>query len=272
MPLRIVTANVNGVRAARRNGGFDELAALRAQVLCLQEVRATHEQLHEAISGTAFSGWHVSHSPAATLGRNGVAVLSKQQPSAVRVGLGAPEFDDHGRWIEVDIDSAIGSLTVVSAYVPTGDAEKPEKQAEKYRFLTAMDRRMAALATRATRTDRQAFVSGDFNVAHRQEDVKNWKGNLSSAGFLPEERAHIDRWLARGRWTDLGRVAAGEGPGPYTWWSWRGKAFDNDAGWRIDYALATKDLATRLRSVRVARAESYDTRWSDHAAVVVTFA
>jgi exodeoxyribonuclease-3 len=130
---------------------------------------------------------------------------------------------------------------------------------------------MSALATRATRTGRQAFVSGDFNVAHRQEDLRNWKGNLTSAGFLPQERAHIDRWLARGRWTDLGRAAAGEGPGPYTWWSWRGKAFDNDAGWRIDYALATRGLAARMRSVRVARAASYDTRWSDHAAVAVTF-
>ena len=115
-----------------------------------------------------------------------------------------------------------------------------------------------------------ALVCGDFNIAHHEVDIKNWKGNLTSAGFLPDERRYLDRWFA-GPWTDLGRSCGGQGPGPYTWWSWRGQAFDNDAGWRIDYQVATPALAARARSASVGRAESYDARWSDHAALTVDF-
>jgi len=113
-------------------------------------------------------------------------------------------------------------------------------------------------------------IAGDLNVAHAEVDIKNWKGNLKKAGFLPEERAFLDEWLANG-WVDLGRVHGGEGPGPYTWWSWRGKAFDNDAGWRIDYLLATEALAANAAGVSVGRADSYAERWSDHAAVTADF-
>jgi exodeoxyribonuclease-3 len=270
--LRVVSVNVNGIRAAVRRGGIDWLVAADADVICLQEVRATHDQLHEAIADSPLAGYHVTHSPASSLGRNGVAVLTKDQPVAARIGMASNEFDHQGRWVEVDVDTAAGPITAVSVYVHTGDADDAAKQGEKYRFLDAMTARMGALSRRATRTGRQAIVCGDLNVAHRQQDLKNWKGNLGKAGFLEDERAYFDRWFGRGTWTDLGRAAAGDIDGPYSWWTWRGQAFDKDVGWRIDYALATRGLAERCRAVTVGRAPSYAERWSDHAPVSADFA
>lgn len=260
----VVTANVNGIRAARRNGGVDWLASCGADVLCLQEVRATREQLEEALAGTALENWHLAHEQAPDLGRAGVAILSRDVPTAVRPGPRG--LAGQGRWVEVDLDTRVGPLTVVSTYIHAGELGSPKQQA-KYAFLDAMTRRLEALR----KSEREAIVLGDFNIAHREVDLKNWKGNRGQVGFLEEERAYLDRWFAR-HWTDLGRAFAGEGPGPYTWWSVRGKAFDTDTGWRIDYAIATSGLADRMRSVEIGRASSYDSRWSDHAPVTVAFA
>ena len=116
-----------------------------------------------------------------------------------------------------------------------------------------------------------AVVTGDLNVAHREDDLKNWKGNLRKSGFLPEERDRFDQWFRAGHWVDVQRAAHGPGPGPYTWWSWRGQAFDNDSAWRIDYQLASRPLAARVSTASVGRAAAYDLRWSDHAAVVVDY-
>jgi exodeoxyribonuclease-3 len=272
-----ITANVNGIRAAARRGGLEWLAAAKADVICLQEVRATHEQVHEQLAGSDLARMHVSHSAAESLGRNGVAVLTRSEPREVREGVGDPAFARQGRWIEVDIDSALGPLTVVSAYVHTGEADTP-KQEEKFRFLDAMDKRLAALRRRASRLKGHVLVTGDFNVAHAEVDIKNWKGNRDKAGFLPEERAYLDRWFGPaggdkpGPWHDLGRTLGGPGPGPYTWWSWRGKGFDTDGGWRIDYQIVTPGLAERARRAEVGKAPSYAERWSDHAPLTVTFA
>ena len=263
----LVTANVNGIRAASRRGGLAWLEAAEADVICLQEIRATHEQLHEVLRETTLGDWHVAHAPAPQLGRAGVAVLTREQPSAIRVDTKVKGLDGLGRWLEVDCDGPGGPITVVSAYVHTGEADTA-KQVEKFRFLAAMDKRMAAL--RRPARGRGVLVCGDLNVAHHQVDIKNWRGNRGKAGFLEEERAYFDGWLAR-HWVDLGRAHGGDGPGPYTWWSWRGKSFDTDGGWRIDYALATADLARRCRSVVVGRAATYDERWSDHAPVVAAF-
>ena len=136
-----------------------------------------------------------------------------------------------------------------------------------YEMLEGAWSRLAELRA----SGRHVLLTGDLNIAHTNLDIKNWKGNLKSAGFLPEERAYIDRLLEAGEWVDVHRALAGDVPGPYTWWSQRGKAFDNDSGWRIDYHLASKELATRAVSARVDRAASYDTRWSDHAPLVVTY-
>jgi len=255
--MRLIAANVNGVRAAARRGGLAWLAEQDADVITLQEVRASPEQLAKALADAGLGSYEVALAEAAQPGRAGVAVLAREpiEEPVRELGEGV---DDAGRWLQV----AVGGLTVVSCYVHTGEAGSP-RQDTKYRFLEAMSQRLAQLPD-------QAIVTGDLNIAHREVDIKNWKGNLRRAGFLPDERAYLDRWLAAG-WVDLGRRHGGPGPGPYTWWSWRGKAFDNDAGWRIDYALAAPGLADRVRSVHIGRAATYAERWSDHAPVVVEF-
>jgi exodeoxyribonuclease-3 len=266
---RVVTANVNGIRAAARRGGLDWLAGTGANVLCLQEVRATHEQLHEALADSPLRGWHVAHAPAPTLGRAGVAILTRTPVLAERTRTRQAGIDGLGRWIEVDCEGPGLPVTVVSVYVHTGEAGTL-KQEDKFRFLDGMERRLASLRSAARKKGGAVLVCGDLNVAHREVDLKNWRGNRDKAGFLPEERVYFDRWLGR-HWVDLGRRHGGVGPGPYTWWSWRGRSFDTDGGWRIDYALATAELAERCTDVSVGKASTYDDRWSDHAPVQVTF-
>ena len=262
--VRLISANVNGVRAAARRGGIDWLAAQRPDVMTLQEVRADDAQLAEVLDAGGFAGWHVAHIEACAKGRAGVAVVSRTPLLAVRVDL--PGFEGTGRWVEVDLATPTGLLTVVSTYVHTGETATA-RQLEKMRFLGAMTFRMGALAADVGRL---GVVTGDLNVAHRQEDLRNWKGNLKKAGFLPEERAVIDTWLGGG-WVDVQRRLAGDEPGPYTWWSWRGQAFDTNTGWRIDYQLATTALGERAVTSSVGRALTYAERWSDHAAVVVDY-
>lgn len=264
-----MTANVNGIRAAERRGGLHWLAGAKPDVLCLQEVRATHAQLHEALAEGPLSGWHVSHAPAPQLGRAGVAVLTRVPPTAMRDGARIAGLAGQGRWVEVDVETELGPVTVVSVYVHSGEADTP-KQDDKFAFLVAMDRRLSTLRRSVARSGSQAIVCGDLNIAHREGDIKNWKGNRGKAGFLEEERAYLDRWFARD-WSDLGRQLQGPGPGPFTWWSWRGQAFDTDAGWRIDYAFATPGLAARAVAATVGRAPSYAERWSDHAPLVIDF-
>lgn len=139
-----------------------------------------------------------------------------------------------------------------------------------------MTQRLDTLRKGVARRKREVVVTGDFNVAHAEVDIKNWRANRDKAGFLPEERAYLDRWFGpagegSGPWADLGRALGGPGPGPYTWWSWRGRGFDTDGGWRIDYVITTAGLAKRATSAEVGKAPTYAERWSDHAPLVVTF-
>lgn len=269
--LTVVSANVNGVRAALRKGGLAQLREAqdvgRADVICLQEVRATTEQLHECLAEAGFDGAHIAHDSSAKLGHAGVAIVSKYALQDITFGVGAKEFAKTGRWVEATVDHPTGAFVVASVYVPTGNAEIEEKQAEKYRFLDAMTKRMRA----HMKSGVEALMVGDLNVAHRQADLKNWKGNLKSAGFLPEERAYFDAWLGQHGWVDLHRRYFGDVDGPYTWWSNRGQAFDNNVGWRIDYLLATAGLAGRCTDIEIGRAASYADRWSDHASVTAYF-
>lgn len=273
MAVRIASVNVNGVRAAYRKGMGDWLAGRNVDILALQEVRAETADL------TALLGpdWHVWHDTATAKGRAGVAIASRIPSDVSRIALGPDEFDSAGRWLEVDFQINDTPLTVVSTYVHSGEVGTP-KQVEKFKFLDAMTERMAELATPGARV----LIVGDLNVGHRTLDIRNWKGNVKNAGFLPEERAYFDRMLgaeddpaynagAGLGWIDVGRKAAGEVDGPYTWWSQRGQAFDNDTGWRIDYHLATPTLAAGASGYTIDRAASWDTRWSDHAPVVVDY-
>lgn len=263
--MRLITANVNGIRAAARRGGLTWLAAQDADVLSLQEVRASDEQLRALLADSGLAGWHLAHSPSSTAkGHAGVAILSRVPFRTVRA-LPHDVFAGQGRWLEVDIETASGPVTVASTYVHTGEALTP-RQDEKYAFLALVEERLAEWSS----AGRHAVLTGDLNIAHTEDDLKNWKGNLGKAGFLEGERAILDRWFGA-HVVDVHRRLHGPGPGPYTWWSWRGRAFDNDAGWRIDYHLATRPLAERARAAQVGRAPSYAERWSDHAPVTVDY-
>lgn len=258
--LRVASVNVNGIRAAVRNGMHAWLETADVDVLTLQEVRGQDEHLE-----AAFPGWSIAHIESPMKGRAGVAIVSRTPPQDVRTALGDGDFDSTGRWIEADFDFAGRPLTIVSAYVHTGEAGTP-KQDDKWRMLDAIEARLPQLSA----ADGHALLTGDLNVGHRELDIKNWKGNLKKAGFLPRERAYFDRFLESG-WVDIGRRTHGEVPGPYTWWSMRGKAFDNDAGWRIDYHLASPALADHAENYQVHRAPSYAQRWSDHAPVIADY-
>lgn len=277
-PLRIASVNTNGVRAAFRKGMGDWVDAANIDILALQEVRAATSDLEDLFGPE----WDVLHDPATAKGRAGVAILSRAKASIHRVELGATDFDSAGRWLEADYEVNGSIVTVVSTYVHSGSVDTP-KQVEKYKFLDAMTERLPQLANHSE----YAVVLGDLNVGHRELDIKNWKGNVKHAGFLPQERAYFDRFFGpHGEsvtgvdgsvgtglgWVDIGRRHAGEVDGPYTWWSMRGRAFDTDTGWRLDYHVATPALAATVVDYRVHRAATHAERWSDHAPVVVDYA
>jgi len=274
--VRIASINVNGIRAATRKGMLEWLADAEVDVMALQEVRASADEL-----ALALPGWELVNDEALAKGRAGVAIASRTAPTATRTVLGQEGLDSAGRWIEADFEIEGERLTVVSAYVHTGEADTPRQDA-KWAFLDAMEVRMPRLRAESP----LALIMGDLNVGHRELDIRNWKGNVKKAGFLPRERAYFDRFLGTDGeavtgvdgstgtglgWVDVGRRFHGEVDGPYTWWSMRGRAFDNDTGWRIDYHLATPALADRVTDYRVLRAPSWDTRWSDHSPVVADY-
>lgn len=264
VPITVSTVNVNGVRAAARKGMLPWLETTDADVICLQETRANDGELTKALAPALDSGWHLASAEPSAKGRNGVAILSRIAPDAVRVGFGVDEFADSGRYIEADF----GDVTVASLYLPSGEVGT-ERQDEKERFMAAFAK---FLAVAAASPDRDVVVCGDWNIAHTENDLKAWKTNRKNSGFLPEEREWVSALLADDApWTDVVRELHPGVEGPYSWWSYRGKAFDNDAGWRIDYQLATQSLAERAKEAVTERAEAYDQRWSDHAPVTVRY-
>lgn len=258
MAIILSTVNVNGVRAAATKGMLAWLDATEADIVCLQETRATDAQTAAALAPALAAGWVLTHAEPESKGRAGVGILSRRAPDAVRIGFGSTEFAASGRYLEADF----GELTVASVYVHSGEENTP-KQDEKYRFMAELG---AYLKTRTG----EFVVSGDWNIAPAEVDLKNWKGNQKSAGFLPEERAWIAELLAVG-YVDVVRALHPDVAGPYSWWSYRGRAFDNDSGWRIDLVLTTEDIAPFATAARVERAAAYDQRWSDHAPVTVQF-
>lgn len=261
--MRLVTVNVNGVRAALRKGMKEWLDSAAVDVLCLQEVRAPEEILEQEFGAE----WNILQQACEIKGRAGVAILSRnplEDPLVAADALGesvnAPVHT--GRWVEATVQG----VRVVSAYVHSGTVGTP-KMDEKFLFMDAMTERMRTLLAETP----LAVITGDINTAHHERDLKNWKGNLKTAGFLPEERAYLSRWQEAG-WVDIHRSLVGDVEGPYTWWSMRGRAFDNDAGWRIDYQWVTPELAGKATGAQVLKAESWDTRWSDHAPLIVDYA
>lgn len=262
--LTVSTINVNGLRAAVKKGFLPWLAGTEADVVCLQEVRADPAQLPVEVREP--DGWHAVFAPGAVQGRSGVAIYSRLPPTDSKIGFDAVEFDGSGRYAEVELPGVV----VASLYLPSGDVGTP-RQDEKERFMKCFLPYLVDLRSRAESAGREVVVCGDWNIAHREADLKNWKANRNSAGFLPSEREWLSRVFDEAGYVDVVRHHHPEGPGPYSWWSYRGKAFDNDAGWRIDLVVATAGLANRSVRARTEKAPSYDQRWSDHAPVTVTF-
>lgn len=278
--LTVTSINVNGVRAAVRQRSEENLGLLHwlehsgSDVVCLQEVRADAEQTAKALAPALESGWHVVGASSSVKGRSGVALLSRVPAENVRIGFGEAEFAESGRYIEADFDDPGEGerVTIASLYLPSGSVGTP-KQDEKERFLagfrTFLDGRAAELAGV---DGHEMVVCGDWNIAHREADLKNHKGNHKNSGFLPEEREWMSGVFAEGSgWTDIVRHRRPDEVGPYTWWSNRGKAFDNDAGWRIDYHVVTDGLVDQAIDDHVDRYGAHELRWSDHAPVTVVY-
>ena len=282
--ITITTSNVNGIRAAKRKGIEEWAERNTPDVWCMQEVRAPQEELDPIVDELAFgyttAGRIADQSELARVnevcrvkGRAGVGLLSALPVTATRYGLPALSEDvDSGRWIEADVTTPQGyAVTVVCVYVHAGNTDDSVKMEQKYRFLDAMLIRMGELRDEAARGGNQAVLCGDFNIAHTPLDIKNAKANEKHAGFLPEERAYVDQWLGEYEFVDVMRDLAGDIQGPYTWWSQRGRAFDNNVGWRIDYQFATPELAQTARGFVIDKAPTYEARWSDHAPLSITY-
>ena len=253
--MRVITVNVCGIRAAAAKGLFSWLRRQRADFICLQETKSQEHQL--ASHDVRLSGYHSFFCDAERPGYAGVALYSRTAPTRVVRGFGAPEFDREGRYLEVQV----GALSVVSLYLPSGSAG-PERQASKFRFLEAFTPHLVRLRRRG----RHYILSGDWNIAHRPIDLKNWRANQKNSGFLPEERAWMDRLFGPAGYVDAFREVCPE-PELYTWWSNRGQARANNVGWRIDYQVVSGSLAGRAHAARIYRQK----RFSDHAPLVMDY-
>lgn len=273
MTFTVASVNVNGIRAAYRRDMENWITQSAPDVLLLQEVRA------DEATAIAHLGeqWHTYINPCRIKGRAGVGIaVRKELGPAVEVRTGVvpienePEVDS-GRWLEADLKLDGHEVTIVSAYLHSGQVDSP-KLDQKLAHLPLVGARLEQLMQRAQDGGPQALVCGDFNIVHTERDIKNWKGNHNkTSGVLDVEIAFLNEWFTDQGWTDIVRQLSGDVQGPYSWWSWRGKAFDNDAGWRIDYQIATPKLAQLARSFEIGRAQSYDLRFSDHAPLSVTF-
>jgi exodeoxyribonuclease-3 len=253
--MRIISLNANGIRAAANKGFFEWMHRQDADVVCIQETKAQHDQLKDRQFFPP--GFHVYYHDALKKGYSGVAIYARQQPDRVRYGLGWDVMDSEGRWLRADF----GNLSVVSLYLPSGSS-KEERQQVKYQCMDYLQPLLAEMA----RDGRHYVICGDWNIAHRKIDIKNWRGNQKNSGFLPEERA----WMTE-VFTDVGMKDAfrqvDTREEQYTWWSNRGRAWDNNTGWRIDYHVTTPELADKATAVDIWK----DSRFSDHAPLTIDY-
>ena len=257
--MRVITLNANGIRSAARKGLFDWLPQQNADLFCLQETKAQPADL-EGDPMFRPEGLHAHFQSALRKGYSGVALYSRRKPDTVLTSLGAQEFDDEGRYVEM----RFGDLSVVSLYVPSGSAG-PERQASKDRFLEFFLPKLREWIG----SGRQYILCGDWNIAHRNIDLKNWRSNQKNSGFLPHERAWLDAAFDAVGWVDGYRALhpATEGEA-YTWWSNRGNARANNVGWRIDYQIVTPGLRDKIRAASVYK----DSFFSDHAPLTLDYA
>ena len=253
--MRIITLNANGIRSAARKGFFDWLAGQDADVVCVQETKCQRDQLADPLFHPA--GYHCYYFDAVKKGYSGVAVYSRVKPRRGGRRLRVEEFDTEGRYIE----ARFKGLSVVSLYLPSGSSSE-ERQQAKFRFLGEFMPYLRALK----RKRRDYVICGDWNIAHKEIDLRNWKSNQKNSGFLPEERAWLDELFGDVRYVDAFREVNTD-PDHYTWWSNRGQAWAKNVGWRIDYQVLSPGLRGSVRSADIYKAQ----RFSDHAPLTVTY-
>lgn len=253
--MKIITLNVNGIRSAAKKGFFKWLARQRADAICLQETKAQEHQLNDEIFRPA--GYHAYYHDAEKKGYSGVAIYSRQEPDKVTMGLGWKSFDAEGRFIQADF----GKLSVISLYMPSGSSSE-ERQQVKFKVMA----HLMPMLQQLRRKRREYIICGDWNIAHRKIDIKNWRGNQKNSGFLPEERAWLDELFGPVGYVDAFRVVNQEAD-QYTWWSNRGQAWAKNVGWRIDYQVITPGLQDTVRRVYIYKNE----RFSDHAPLIIEY-
>ena len=253
--MKIITLNANGIRSAHKKGFFDWLRRQRADVVCIQETKAQTEQLVDEIINPA--GYYSYFNDAEKKGYSGVAIYARKQAQKLNAQLGWDHADREGRYLQADF----GNLSIISLYLPSGSSSE-ERQCIKFDFMEKFLPRLEQF-----RNDRREYIiCGDWNIAHKNIDLKNWRSNQKNSGFLPEERQWMDSLL-----TDTGYVDAfreiNKGPDQYTWWSNRGQAWAKNVGWRIDYQIVTPGLREKIKRVRIYT----DRRFSDHAPLIIDY-
>lgn len=253
--MRIISLNANGIRAAERKGFFPWLQEKNADIVCIQETKAQTEQLKADDFWP--QGYHCFYHDAVKKGYSGVAIYCKKEPNTVNQGLGWHDIDSEGRFIEAQI----GNLSVISLYLPSGSSGE-ERQAFKFSFLN----RFLPYLKELEKNGRDYIICGDWNIAHKEIDLKNWKGNKKNSGFLPEEREWMDTLFSQNQWFDAFRLINQEAD-QYTWWSNRGQAWAKNVGWRIDYQIISKALHDKVQSTSIYKEE----RFSDHAPLIVDY-
>ena len=263
--LKVISANLNGIRSAASKGFVEWARSAAADCMGVQEVKAQADTVAGRFDRVAGMNGHFHY--AQKKGYSGVGVYTKQRPSQIRCGIGHAEFDDEGRWVEVCFDDPTRAefprFSVISCYFPSGSSSE-ERQQAKFRFLALIAPHLARL-----RAEREFVLLGDINIAHKEIDLKNWKGNLKNSGFLPEERAWMTRLLdadAGAGLVDVFRTLDAN-PDRYTWWSNRGQAWAKNVGWRIDYQIATEGLAVTAKSAAIYKEQ----RFSDHAPLTIHY-
>jgi exodeoxyribonuclease-3 len=253
--MRIISFNANGIRAAARKGFYQWLARQAADIVCIQETRA---QVHQLESSEFHPRqFHCFYEDAEKKGYSGTALYCRREPDEVIHGYGSEEFDAEGRYIE----ARFGNLSVISVYMPSGSSSEIRQEA-KYRFLAQFE----VLLKEMKSSGRQYVICGDWNIAHKEIDLKNWKPNQKNSGFLPEERAWLDKVFDDLCFVDAFREV-NQKPDQYTWWSNRGRARENNVGWRIDYQVLSPDLCGTTQ-----KASIYKRKWfSDHAPLIMDY-
>ncbi|MGB3289513.1 MAG: exodeoxyribonuclease III [Burkholderiaceae bacterium] len=255
--LRVISANLNGIRSAVSKGFLDWIAVQDADFICLQELKAQADNMTADMLSP--SGYHGYFHYAEKKGYSGVGVYARRQPLQVIEGLGVPEIDAEGRYLELVYDT----LSVISVYLPSGSSGD-HRQAAKFVFMEHFFAHLSKLA----KCGRRVILCGDWNIAHQEIDLKNWKGNLKNSGFLPEERAWLTRVFDEIGWVDVYRSLYPDATGDaYTWWSNRGQAWAKNVGWRIDYQIASPDIAATAKSAAIYKEQ----RFSDHAPLTITY-